>query len=141
MPFQFVYYCSWGQAVSRNVYSALDRSHRTEYREKISKPNRKGRRIEPCRKLCVRLTDLDTRAALRFLQHKMRGVKPPATSLTSSYFQSTFLAPHKINTTSDVTTQFWPSQNGHQFSAFERLKKQVSQTVREKKVDSACKQG
>ena len=49
---------------------------------------------------------------------------------------------HEINTTSDVTRLFWRRQNGRQFSAqpanFERLKKQVSQIVGERKVDSAC---
>ena len=76
------------QAVLRTVYSALDRLRRTECEKIISKPNRKGRRIEPCRKLCVRLTDLDFRSALRLLKHKLRGLKPPATYLTRSYFHS-----------------------------------------------------
>ena len=48
---------------------------------KISKPNRKGHRIEPIRNLFVRLTVLDFLAALRFLKHKILGLKPPATSL------------------------------------------------------------
>ena len=48
---------------------------------KTSKPNRKGHRIEPIRKLYVRLTILDFLAALRFPKHKILGLKPPATSL------------------------------------------------------------
>ena len=48
---------------------------------KISKPNRKGHRMEPIRKLYVRLTVLDFLATLRFLKHKILGLKPPATSL------------------------------------------------------------
>ena len=56
-----------------------------------------------------------------------------------------FLAPQEINAASDVTRQFWPRQNCRQFSAkpanFEWLKKRVSQTAGEKKVDGARKQG
>ena len=72
------------QAVSTTRYSALDRL-RTACVEvnivKISKPNRKGHRIEPICKLHVRLTVLNFLAALRFLKHKILGLKPPATSL------------------------------------------------------------
>ena len=49
---------------------------------KISKPNRKRYRIEQfINNLYVRLTVLDFLAALRFLKHKIQGLKPPATSL------------------------------------------------------------
>ena len=53
---------------------------RTEYRENIQ-TEQKGHRMEPIRKLYVKLTVLDFLAALRFLKHKILGLKPPTTSL------------------------------------------------------------
>ena len=70
MPFQFMYLSSSYSiaCVELNIV-------------KISKPNRKGHRIKPIRKLYVRLIVLAFLAALRFLKHKIPGLKPPATSL------------------------------------------------------------
>ena len=74
MPFQFMY-----------LSSSYKQAHSIACVElnivKISKPSRKGHRIKPIRKLYVRLIVLAFLAALRFLKHKIPGLKPPATSL------------------------------------------------------------
>ena len=125
------------QAVSKTRHSALDCLGRTEYRENIE-TEPKTLQIRTIRKLYVRLTVLDFLAALRVLKHKIRGLKPPATSLVSLIFTVDFCPGTK--STQPVTSQgcFGRAQNGRQFSSqpanFERLKSRFRKPLAKKKL-------
>ena len=137
MPFQFVYLAS----SFKNSAQRTDRLRRTEYRETIE-TEPKTLEIRTIRKLYVRLTVFDFLAALRFLKHRIRGLKPPATSLVSLIFTVDFCPGTK--STQPVTSQgcFGRAQNGRQFFSqptnFERLKSRFREPMAKKKVDSTC---
>ena len=84
----------------------------------------KGHRIESPRELCVSLIVVDYLAVRSLPKHEIRGLEPLVYSPIFTLLN--FHRGMEVDTTRDVTTRFWPRQDGHQFWAqpadFKRLK-------------------